>query len=208
MPGVCVSLLQRGQGDTGPTTCTDEQGRFEFSSIAKGDHVLVANHKGQLSSRQPFTQIFYPNVTERERAAMINVAPGQILNDVDIVIPQLEETVTIEGVLRYSDGKPAAGHYVKFNAAQSETKVDGNVTERTESDGRFTLTVLKNLKGELVSESYLIRNYYKDCPKVDELIAKSGKDNTEVYSNKIELTTEQNLYHVELTLPYPRCERK
>ena len=208
MPGVCVSLLPPGEDKWGPSDCADEQGRFEIQSVPKGDHVLVANYKGQLSTREPFPKIFYPSVAERERAAVINVAPGETLEDVDIVIPELEETITIEGVLRYSDAKPAAGHYVKFKVTQANTRVDGNVTERTESDGRFTLTVLKGLKGELVSENYLIRDYYKNCPRVDELIAKSGADHVEVYSNKIELTTEQNLYHVELTLPYPQCERK
>ena len=48
---------------------------------------------------------------------------------------------------------------------------------------------------------------YKNCPKVDEILAKSGRNNVTVQSNVVKLTTEQDVYEVELTLPFPRCEK-
>jgi hypothetical protein len=48
---------------------------------------------------------------------------------------------------------------------------------------------------------------YKNCPRVDELLEKSGGNNVTVQSNIIKLTTEQNVYEVELTLPFPLCEK-
>ena len=53
----------------------------------------------------------------------------------------------------------------------------------------------------------MFKGYYENCPKVDELIAGSRGDNVTVRSNVIKLTTEQNVYNVELTLPFPRCEK-
>jgi len=61
-----------------------EQVRAE---IPKGQYVLVANPDGKPSSREPFPKIFYPNVTERERALVIEIKPGEKLANLDIVIP-------------------------------------------------------------------------------------------------------------------------
>ena len=63
------------------------------------------------------------------------------------------------------------------------------------------------LAGELAGEDWLMVGLYKNCPKVDELLEKSGRNNLTVQSNVIKLTTEQNLYEIELTLPFPLCEK-
>ena len=205
---VCVYLLRPEQQDAlGPTDCTDEQGRFEIKEVPEGEYVLVANQDGKPSSHEPFPRIFYPNVMERERAAVINIRPGENVANLDIVIPKLEETVTISGVLRYSDGKPVADKSVQFRVTKPNEKVHGDVNKQTDKAGRFTLSVLKGLTGELSGEFWLFIGVYKNCPKVDELLAKGGGDLVTVYSNIIKLTTEQDMYEVELTLPFPQCEK-
>jgi hypothetical protein len=204
---VCVYLLRPGQEAWGPSDCTDEQGRFEITGIPQGQYVLVANQDGKPSDREPFHKIFYPNVSERERAAVISIGPGETIDNLDIVVPEVEETITIEGVLRYSDGKPVVKKWVWFKVSKVDDKVDGNVSEETDSGGRFTLRVLKGLTGELAGETWLMKGLYRNCPKVDELLVKSGRNNVTVQSNVIELTAEQDLYEVELTLPFPQCER-
>jgi hypothetical protein len=207
MRGVCVYMLRPGQDAWGPSDCTDEQGQFEITQIPEGEYVLVANQDGKLSSREPFSKIFYPNVMERERAAVINISPGERLTNLDIVIPKLEETVTITGILQYSDGKPVVEEWVKFKVSKADEKLDGDVSEKTDGAGRFTLTVLKGLTGELSAEEWLMKGIYKNCPKVDELIAKSEQNSVTVFSNIIKLTTEQDVFSAELTLPFPRCEK-
>jgi Carboxypeptidase regulatory-like domain len=106
MDRVCVYLLRPDQEKYGPMSCTDEQGRFEIIQIPAGEYVLVANADGKPSADEPFQKVYYPHVLEREKAAPINVVPGARIENLDIVIPKLEETITIEGVLRYSDGNP------------------------------------------------------------------------------------------------------
>lgn len=203
---VCVYLLRPG-ADWGPSGCTDKSGRFEITSIYPGDYVLVANRDGKPSDREPFQRVFYPNVSERERAAVINIGVGESIENLDIVIPKLEETIIIKGVLRYSDGNPVAAEWVKFKVTKKDEKIDGDVSEQTDSAGRFTLRILKGLTGELAGEDWILKGLYKNCPKVDELLAKSGSSNVTVRTNVIELTTEHNMYEVELTLPFPRCEK-
>ena len=170
-------------------------------------YVLVANQDGKPSNREPFHKILYPNVSERERAAVITIGPGETIDNLGLVIPTLEDTITIEGVLRYSDGKPVAEEWVKFKVVKKDDKVDGDVSEQTDSEGKFTLRVLKGLTGELFGEDWLLTGLYKNCPKVGELLAKSGRNNVTVRSNVVELTTEQDVYEVELILPFPRFEK-
>ena len=74
MEAVCVYLLRPGQDQWGPSDCTNEQGRFDITSIPAGEYVLVANQDGKPSSLEPFPRVFYPNVYERDRAAVINIA--------------------------------------------------------------------------------------------------------------------------------------
>jgi hypothetical protein len=204
---VCVYLLAPGQQEWGPSDCTDEKGRFEITSVPQGQYVLVANQNGKLSDREPFPRLYYPNVSERERAAVITIGPGDVINDINIVVPKLVETVTIEGALRYSDGKPVVEKWVKFKADSADKNISGDVSEQTDSAGRFSLKVLKGLNGELAGEDWLLKGLYKNCLKVDELLEKSGSNSTTVYSNIIKLETNQNLYDIELTLPFPQCEK-
>ena len=206
LDNVCVSLLRPGQDQWGPYGCTDEQGIFKINEVPEGEYVLVANGGGKPSSSEPFPKIFYPSAMERERATVINIGLGENVENLDIVIPKLEETVIVAGVLRYSDGKPVAEHNVSFNVTTPNEKVNGNVTEKTDKDGRFTLSILKGLTGELAANEYLFKGRFKNCPRVDELITKGGNFVT-VYTNVVKLTTEQDMYEVELTLPFPQCEK-
>ena len=208
MHKVCVYLWGLEQKDGyGPADCTDENGKFEIQSISEGQYVAVVNNNGKLSSREPFRTLYYPNVAERERAAVITIGPGETINDINIVVPKLNETITVEGVLRYSDGKPVAEEWVKFKMTKANDKISGDVSEQTDSAGRFSLRILKGLSGELAGEDGLFQGMYKNCAKVDELIAKSGGNSTTIQSNIIKLEAEQNLYNLELTFPFPRCEK-
>jgi hypothetical protein len=207
LPDVCVYLLRPGQDEWGPSGCTDKQGRFEISSIPPDEYVLVANQDDKPSYRRPFRRTFYPGVSERERAAVISVAPGQTIENIDIVISKLEETIVVKGVLQYSDGNPVVDEYVKFKVMKTDDKVDGDVMAQTDSKGQFTMRILKGLTGELWSEDWLYKGHFKNCPKVDELIAKSGENSVTVKSNIVKLTADQDVYEVELTLPFPHCEK-
>jgi hypothetical protein len=87
--------------------------------------------------------------------------------------------------------------------AVSVEKVE-NTPDRHNVNGvrSTTMVVEKVFKGNLKVGDQI------PLPKVDELIAKGGADSVDVNSNKIEFKTEQNVYQVELTLPFPQCEKK
>ena len=206
---VCVYLLRPGQEKWGPSDCTNEEGRFEITAVPQGEYVLVANQYGKPSNREPFAKIFYPSVAERERATTIYVNPGDVVENIDIIEPKLEEIITLEGVLRFSDGRPAYGMQVLFTATDANNNVHGDVREQTDKAGRFTMKVLKGLTGELAGQELLIRGVYGDCnANFEELLAKTDKHNIYAHSNVIKLTTDQNRYNIELTLPFAPCDAK
>jgi len=205
MPRVCVYLVRSEQDEWGPSDCTDEQGRFEITEVPEGEYVLVANKDNKPSSHEPFPRVFYPSVLERARAAVMNIGPGDRIASLDFVIPTAVDTVAIEGVLRYSDGKPVVDEWVKFKSTTRNDKVDGNVSEKTDAAGRFSFRVLKGLTGELSGGSSIYKGLFKNCPKVDELLAKS--DFIAIQSNVITLATEHDAFEIELTLPFPKCQK-
>lgn len=205
MSEVCVYLLVRGE-EFGLHDCTDEDGRFEITSITPGEYVLAANPNDRPSSNEPFRKIFYPGVSERERAAVISVAQGQTIDNLDLVIPKLEETITIKGVLRFSDGKPASEHYVQYEAGNEKERPFADVKKLTDREGRFTLSVLKGVAGAVWGEKWVVQGQFTNCSAVGKLLAKSGVDNMDVRSNIVEVTAERNVYNIQLTLPLPHCE--
>jgi hypothetical protein len=208
MVGACVSLpFSEARKGGGGGDCTDENGVFEITSVPTGSYLVAVNVGGKLSSHQPFGTLYYPNVHEREKAAIINIGPGESISDIDIVVPSLEETITVEGVLRYSDAKPVADQYVKFNAEKSE-KIDGDVWEKTDANGHFSLKILRGVKGELSAEDYVYIGEYQNCPKLDNLIRKSGRDNMTIKTNVIPIQADQNYFNLEVVFPYPACKKK
>lgn len=88
--------------------------------------------------------------------------------------------MTLTGVLKYSDGNPVAEKSVRFRASSTDKNIDGDVNARTDAAGRFSLKVLKGLSGELSAEEWLVEGVYKNCPNVDELLAKDGRASIQV----------------------------
>jgi hypothetical protein len=208
MVGACVALPLSDAGEGGGGgDCTDEKGVFEITSVPSGSYVVAVNVDGKLSSSEPFGTFYYPNVSDRARAAVITIGPGEVINDVNIVVPSLAETITVEGVLRYSDGKPVVDEYVEFEAEKAE-RIDGDVNEKTDANGHFSLKLLKGVKGELSAEDYVYIGEYENCPKLDSLIRKSGRDNTTLKTNVIPILADRNIFNLELVFPFPACKKK
>ena len=84
--------------------------------------------------------------------------------------------------------------------------IDGDVSFETDSNGRFSIELLKGIEGDLASEAWVHLGQYADCPKLESLIKKGGKDNLTVQTNVIHITAERDVYNLELTFPFPQCK--
>jgi hypothetical protein len=149
---------------------------------------------------------YHPDVFEREHATVITIGAGETLADMDIRAPQVQETVTLEGVLLYSDGKPVVKEGVHFKTVETEDNVDGDAYAMTDAKGRFSLKILKGFEGELYSEMYAYSGKFENCPKIEALIKKAG-GSTEIKSTVLKIRAASALSDVELKYPFPGCQK-
>jgi hypothetical protein len=207
MSGVCVYLWKPDQSKIfGPSDCTDEKGRFRIESFTANSYHLVVNRDGRPSSREPFPQVFYPGVTEREKAALITVVDGEVVKGINVVIPRLVETVTVEGVLLYSDDKPVVDNRVQFKTTSPD--VNGDVSEYTNKEGRFRLKLVKGVKGVLSSDFYASIGRFEDCAKLDSLVKETGQRFAAIKTEDITIEAIQDIADVQLKFPFPMCKKK
>lgn len=182
---------------------TDKNGRFEIKSIEPGSYVLVLNEDGIRTNREPFDTIYYSNVSQRENATVITIAAGQFLRNIDIVVPAVE-TITVRGALRYSDNKPVPYEWVGFKA-EKVGNVEGSVTTKSDARGRFSMTVMKGLKGELSSDFSASSTLYEECRKLPRT---SGRSYAVIKSPANRIEAEHDLYNVVLRFPFSACRTK
>ena len=88
-----------------------EDGEFDIDGIEPGRYVLyidiVSAGKERHSGREEV--LYYPGVEEVGRATVFEVAMGQNLGGYVFTLPSKLIVQTIEGVLQFPDGRPAAG---------------------------------------------------------------------------------------------------
>lgn len=207
MNGVCITALLTDQKGNGPFDCTEEDGSFAISELPSGSYILVINDDGKISSREPFKTFYYPKVFEREKAAVFTINEGVILEGINIYVPRMEEIITIEGVFLYSDGKPVIDESVEFKAEKTKEGIESDARATTDANGRFSIRILKGLKGKLYGGMYTYIGEYENCPNLESIIKKIGRTNTEIKTPAVEIQAENNLYGVELKYPFPSCKK-
>lgn len=203
---VCANLIRRSARDYyGSTTCTDRDGRFRFEGILAANYVLVVNLHGRISMRDPFPTIYYPNATELDKAMLISVGEGERVQGLNVVIPKLHETISVEGVLKYADDNPAAGLTVRFFQFEM-AGFDGNTFVSTDANGRFRLKLLKGVKGQIHGDTLARLVDYENCPRIAALIKESDGEQTFLKTSPVRIEADKDEY-VELRFPFPKCER-
>ena len=205
MVDVCVYLWPPDVSDKfGASDCTDERGNFRIESIPAGSYHLVMGWHGKPDSRAPFPKTFYPGVTDRGKAALITIGDGETVKNINVVIPELVETITVEGVLRYSDDKPVVGKYVYFKSTGTYGS-DGDSNDETDAHGMFTIKIIKGVKGVISSEIYSSVGGYPNCPKLDALIKETGQRFATIKSSEVNIQGDQDVFDMILKFPFTAC---
>jgi len=83
----------------------------------------------------------------------------------------------------------------------------GKYTPKTDAKGHFSLKVLKGQKGSFYGRMYAYVGEFENCPRLDQLIRKTGRDNAELKTPAVEVQADNNLYGVELRFPFPGCRK-
>ena len=66
---------------------TDANGEFRIEGIDEGSYVLVVN-TDELNTEKKYLRLFYPGVTQRNKATLIHIRAGQFIKDVNVVLKQ------------------------------------------------------------------------------------------------------------------------
>jgi hypothetical protein len=167
----------------------------------------VVNKDGKISSAEPFGTFYYPNVFEREKAGVIVIGAGNVHKDMNIYAPKMAERITVEGIVRYADGKAAADEIVEFKATNASADIESEAHTKTDEDGKFSIQILKGLKGTLFGRMYVYAGKFENCPKLDEHRRQAGSHNSDISSNIVEVQAEENLSKIELKYPIPYCKK-
>ncbi|HEV2799739.1 MAG TPA: carboxypeptidase regulatory-like domain-containing protein [Pyrinomonadaceae bacterium] len=208
MKGVCIKAVQPdGQPHGYNVDCTDENGAFAITRIPPGSYVLAVNDDGKISSSEPFKTFYYPNVFALEKATVVEIGAGDHLDGFNIYVPRLEETVMIQGRLLYSDGKPVVDESVKFSAGKTKDNIKGDVSERTDAKGNFSLRVLKGLEGELSGEMWTYAGEFENCPKLEAIIKQSSGTFATIKTELLKIQSERDLKELELRFPFAGCKK-
>lgn len=206
MKNVCLMAVstELKEGDyRGRSDCTNENGEFLIEEMASGNYVLVINAKGKLDGDSPFGTFFYPGVLEFKDAAVISIEAGKYIKGMDVQVPQTIELVDVSGRFVYSNDKPVADEWVKFEP-DDKARYDGK-NVKTDSDGGFKLRIPKGASGKLLGEMYTYSGEFIKCPALEKLISESGSTSTTVHSERLFITGDENQTELKLIFPFPSC---
>ncbi|HEV2903472.1 MAG TPA: hypothetical protein VGW32_00400, partial [Pyrinomonadaceae bacterium] len=128
---------------------SDDHGRYKFDWLAPGRYVITVNSLNQPGSYDPpYQRTYFPGVTERARASVIELIDGQQLTVDDFAIGPPLQTRTIEGVVLMPDGTPATNARITLEF----TERDWTETGSADALGRFSLKVYDGFKYIVAAE--------------------------------------------------------
>jgi hypothetical protein len=87
---------------------------------------------------------------------------------------------------------------------QKTDEVDGSTNTRTDQRGRFSLTVLKGLRGEVFSTYPPSNSEFESCPPLKKLLQESGQRFLVFYTERLKVEANEN-QTLELKLPASPC---
>ena len=199
---VCVLLVSPEDTDT--SACndfTETDGTFKMESVEAGSYQLLVNPKNIRSTHHRFPKQYYPGVVNAADAKVFTLKSGESVEGLNFVVPTFFETVKLEGTVRYLNGRPAAYTTVRFTTPKT-AEVDGNTEATTDKRGRFSLIVLKGLRGELYGAYSPYEPQFVDCPKPKTALAKPLERYDRTPALQVEANENQRF---ELKFPASPC---
>ncbi|HEY6247375.1 MAG TPA: carboxypeptidase regulatory-like domain-containing protein [Pyrinomonadaceae bacterium] len=84
---------------------SDKDGKYQFKLVPPGKYVLQIRFDGATSQSRPFPEMYYPGVSDVNRATIIAIDEGQHLEDYNLTMPELPKERVVEGTIISTDGK-------------------------------------------------------------------------------------------------------
>jgi hypothetical protein len=185
--------IQRLSGDE---TWADEKGEYELEEVPPGRYLLGINLSSSPDDEQPYPRTFYPGVTDRSRATVIEIGLGQKLKDIDIHLPPQAIAHLVRGFVVWPDGSLAKAVDIYLEDVDYPGWCVNGCAGKTEEQGRFELRGFAGYKYRVVSTA--------------ERSPADGKENVNVYgvSESFQLSTEMENQKIVLSLPGHPWDKK
>ncbi|HVF68848.1 MAG TPA: hypothetical protein VM914_14355 [Pyrinomonadaceae bacterium] len=214
LAGVCLELLAAGKvepfgGGGRIFGCADEEGRYKLEQVPPGRYFIVANGWNRISGNTPFPLTYYPGAFEKDKASVVTVVGrGDIRTDYDVTVPKLLPTVTVSGVVVFSDGRPAARVAVAFQPLTARDAYEGRESAVTDEAGRFSLRLLRGVPGKLRGEFGAYEGTFeKTCPAIRRLIESNNGRGTAA-TPRVAVDAEGDADDLRLAFSVPFCPPK
>ena len=120
---------------------TDEEGRFNFSSLQAGKYLLGVNfsHYPELNdSTNAYPPTFYPGVADQPSAEVITLGVGEKRTGLEIRVPLPRPSSVLKGQIVWQDGSPVTGASLSvIDQTLSRTNTRNGVD--VDQNGAFTI---------------------------------------------------------------------
>ena len=182
---------------------TNQKGEFSIDELHPNSYLLVANADGKVTSEQPFEAQLYPGVKDHAAAIPFTIGLGEFHENLLFQIPKMEERVTIEGILVYSDNSPVVSGSVWF--IPSIQSAGSRILAKTDMNGKFSLKILKNLKGQLIGSEFKVRR--DGSCELSEIIAQPTRIRFESKTQTAQINAEKDILDIVLKLTVLNCKK-
>jgi len=152
-----------------------DDGRFEYPRLEAGEYILgvnlnePANKRGWYGKRVPYARSYYPGVTDRDRAQVLKLEPGQSLEGIEFRLPPTQAPVTFRGkVIARRSRDTTVVALIDPEFSKEKSQVDAVAVA---ADGSFELIGVEGRRYILVahSENAVIGRRHLHSPIVDLL---------------------------------------
>jgi protocatechuate 3,4-dioxygenase beta subunit len=126
------------------TVQTDDRGVYRFFGLNAGRYKVASgrpeeNYGGYQANRIVYKQVFHPDVTEQEKANIIEVREGSEANNVDVKLGSPLQTFTASGRIIGEDGQPAPNTRFGVQRAAGPRYEIALTSAITNNQGNFTV---------------------------------------------------------------------
>jgi hypothetical protein len=184
---------------SGDETWADEKGSYDLREIAPGRYLLGLNLSSSPDKDAPYPRVYYPGVTDRKTATVIEIGLGQKLTNIDIHLPPPLIEHLVRGFVIWPDGSLAKEVEIYLEDVNYPGWCVNGCGKKTDNQGRFELTGFDGYNYRVVSTA--------DKPSTN------GKEKEDVYgtSDPFQLSTDMENLKLVLSLrgrPWDKTESK
>jgi hypothetical protein len=204
MTGVCVDFEPvEGPRENGARffDCSNEGGGFTMEMMPPGKYLLVAHDDVHWDLLQSKSTLYYPGVRDRQLAAVVSIAAGAYVENIEVQLPRDERRYKIAGKLRFNDGAPVADASVTFTSPEHGY----SEATRTGPDGSFGLPVIAGMEGRLNGQLGVLEPILRSCPELRVGSRRRGMIRS-IDGEPVTLSADSDHEGIELQLSSPSCK--